>query len=180
MPTPPTFAVGQVLTAAQMNSIGLWKVKSQSIGSGSGTVVVPNAFSADFDSYQIVVSGGALAAGDYGINMRLGSTITGYYYTGTYLTYGNASSWIGAGNAAEWGAVGIATTNSLMANIFVANPFLTKNSFFVADYTYNNPAGGRAQMSGYLANNTSYSSFTLFINASTFTSGDITVYGYRK
>lgn len=181
MATPPDFTTGQVLTAAQMNGIGMWLVKTQVIGSGSGTVVVPSAFNGDFEAYQIVVSGGATGGGDYGINMRLGSTVSGYYYTGEYRNFPNTVNNVIAGNnAAEWGAVGIATGNTLSANIFVNNPFLNKNSIFSAPYVYNNPQGGLANMGGYLADNNSYTSFTLFMNASTFSGGTIRVYGFRK
>lgn len=179
-----TFAVGELVTASDANTYlansGLDFVKSQTIGSGVSSVTVTGAFSSTWDAYNIVVTGGNMSAGDYGINMRLGSTTTGYYYTGTYLTFGNVGSWIGASNAAEWGAVGIATTNTLYANVIVHNPNLTKNSYFQSDYIYGHPAGGRANMAGYLADNTAYTSFTLFVNASSFAGGTITVYGYRK
>lgn len=181
MATPPTFTTGQVLTAASMNAVGMWLVKSQTIGSGSGTVVVPSAFSSDYDAYQIVVSGGGTAGGDYGLNMRLGSTVSGYYFTGEYRNFPNTVNNVIAGNnASEWGAVGIATVNSLQANIFVTNPFLTRNTYFSAPYIYNNAGGGLANMGGFLADSNSYTAFTLFINASTFTGGTIRVYGFRK
>lgn len=181
MATPPTFTTGQVLTAAQMNAVGMWLVKSQTIGAGSSNVVVPSAFSSDYDAYQIVVSGGGTTAGEYGLNMRLGSTVSGYYYTGEYRNFPNTvNNVISGNNASEWGAVGIATPNTLQANIFVTNPFLTKNTFFSAPYIYNNPAGGLANMGGYLADSTSYTGFTLFINASSFSGGTIRVYGFRK
>jgi hypothetical protein len=159
---------------------GLQLIKTQAIGSGVASVTVTGAFSSEFDAYRITVSGGAMNSGDYGLNMRLGSTTSGYYYTGTYLTYGNSPSWIGAANAAEWGAVGIATTNTLHADIFVNNPWLAKNSYFNATYIYGHPSGGRADMGGYLADSTQYTAFTLFINASSMTGGTIRVYGYRN
>jgi len=179
-----TFTAGSVLTASDTNTYlansGLVYVTSATIGAGSTSVTVSNCFSSTYDAYQIVVTGGNMTAGDYGLNMRLGSTTTGYYYTGTYLTYGNVGSWIGGANGSEWGAVGIATTNTLYANIIVHNPNLTKNTYFHSDYIYGHPAGGRANMAGYLADNTAYTSFTLFINASSMAGGTVTVYGFRK
>lgn len=159
---------------------GLVLVKTQTIGTSVASVTVTNAFSSSFNAYQIIVSGGAMNSGDYGLNMYLGSTRSGYYYTGTYHTYGNTSAWIGAANAAEWGAVGIATTNTLQANISLSGPNLAKNTYFSSTYIYGHPSGGRAAMGGYLADNTQYTSFTLFVNASTMTGGTIRVYGYRN
>lgn len=158
---------------------GLQLIKAQTIGSAVTSVTVTDVFSSEFENYLITVSGGVCGA-DYGLNMYLGSTRSGYYYTGTYHTYGNTSAWIGASNAAEWGAVGIATTNTLQANISVSGPNLAKNTYFSNTYIYGHPAGGRAAMGGYLADNTQYTSFTLFINALTITGGTIRVYGYRN
>ena len=158
---------------------GMVLIKTQEVGSGVSSVTVTGAFSSEFDAYRIILSGGASNSGDYGINMYLGSTRTGYYYTGTYLTYGNSPSWIGSANAAEYGAAGIASINTLHADIFVNGPYLAKNTFFQNTYIYNHPAGGRADMAGYLANSTQYTDFTLFCGT-TITGGTIRVYGYRN
>ena len=56
--TYPTFTNGQVLPASDLNAIGLWLVKSQTVGTGVSSVTVSNAFSADFDNYRIIYSGG--------------------------------------------------------------------------------------------------------------------------
>jgi len=159
---------------------GMELVKAQTIGSAVSSITVTNAFSSTYDSYQITVSGGA-CGGDYGINMYLGSTRTGYYYSGVYLTYGNSNPWnLTGSNATEWGGLGIATTNTTYANIFVSNPYLSKNTYFSAFYTYGHPGGGNAANGGYLANSTSYTDFTLFINASSITGGTVRVYGFRN
>jgi len=183
MTTPPTFVTGTVLTAASMNAVGMWLVKSQAISTsvGVGSVTVTDAFNSDFDAYQIVVSGGAMTAGDYGLNMTLGSTTTGYYYSGYYLTYGNTNPFnLNGANVGFWGAAGIGTTSTLSANIFVNNPYLAQNTYFHCAYTYGNPAGGHSFNGGYLANNTQYTSFTLSVAASSFIGGNIRVYGFRK
>ena len=43
----PVFASGDVLNASDMNGVGLWLVKTQTIGTGVSSVVVTGAFSAD-------------------------------------------------------------------------------------------------------------------------------------
>jgi hypothetical protein len=40
MATPPDFSSGAVLTAAQMNSVGLWLVKTQTVGTTVSSVAV--------------------------------------------------------------------------------------------------------------------------------------------
>lgn len=160
---------------------GLQLIKTQTIGSGVSSVTVTDAFSSTYDNYQITVAGGATNGGDYGLNMRLGSTTTGYHYYGQYSNFANTfTNAINSAGGSEWGAVGITTTNNLMANIFVSSPFLTKATFFHCDYIYNNPSGGRANMAGYLNDSNSYTAFTLFINTSSMTGGTIRVYGYRN
>ena len=179
-----TFASGEILTASDTNTYlanaGLVYVTQTTIGSGAASVTINNCFSATYNSYEIVITGGGTTSGDYGINMRLGSTTTGYYFVGEYRNYANTvNNVINGNNAGQWEATGIATTNTLAAKIFVHNPFLTKNSFYSATYVYNNTAGGIAQMGGYLNDSTSYTGCTFFMNASTFSGGTITIYGHR-
>lgn len=180
--TFPTFQPGEVLGAADMNAVGLWLVRTQTIQTSPAVTVVTvnNAFSSDYDNYLITLNGGTSSSGAWGINMRLGSTISGYYYFGAYTNWQNtSSSTINASNAAEWGAVGISTPNNMLASIAVYDPFRTRNSYFTSDYIFNDPTGGRANMAGYLADNNSYTSFTLF-SAGSFSQGTIRVYGMKK
>lgn len=50
MAVPPVFVAGQVLTAAQMNAIGLWKIAAASV-SAVTTITFDNVFTADYDNY---------------------------------------------------------------------------------------------------------------------------------
>jgi hypothetical protein len=54
MATPPDFTAGQVLTAAQMNAVGLWLVKTQTLNATS--VNITSCFTSDYDSYRVVIS----------------------------------------------------------------------------------------------------------------------------
>ena len=60
--TYPSFSAGEVFRAQDANAVGLWLVKSQTIGTGVSSVTVTDAFSADYDSYKIVISGGVGSA----------------------------------------------------------------------------------------------------------------------
>ena len=173
------------LTASDTNTYlanaGLVYVTSTTVATSSSAVSITNCFSATYDAYQIVVSGGAMNAGEYGLNMKLGTQASGYYYAGFYLTYGggNPFNLLGA-NSSFWGAVGIATPNGLNANIFLNNPYLTKNTFFTANYIYNNVGGGHGSNAGFLNSLDSYTGFTLSVGAGNFSGQTITVYGFRK
>jgi hypothetical protein len=50
----PSFITGEILTAADMNAVGLWLVKTQTL---TGSIAdITNCFSSDYDSYKVVVS----------------------------------------------------------------------------------------------------------------------------
>jgi hypothetical protein len=75
----PDFSPGEVLTAAAMDSIGLWLVKTVTIGSAVTSVPVADAFSSTYDNYLITVNGGASSTPNE-IRLRLGSSTTNYFY----------------------------------------------------------------------------------------------------
>jgi hypothetical protein len=51
----PDFSPGEVLTAAAMDSIGLWKVTSATV-TAQPTLTVDNCFSANYANYRVIVS----------------------------------------------------------------------------------------------------------------------------
>lgn len=55
MATPPTFTSGSILTAAQMNAVGLWKTAAVTF-SGSSGVEVQNCFNSDFLNYKVYIT----------------------------------------------------------------------------------------------------------------------------
>lgn len=181
MATPPTFTSGQVLTSAAMNAVGLWLVKSQTIGAGVSSVSVTDAFSSDYDAYKIIVSGG-VASGDNVIGMYFGTSApaNGYYHGSILATYTSPSTPIynGRNNGAGIERIGYATTDSLQASIEVINPFVTKKTAYTANFLSQVTGGDSGTVSGFLNNTTSYTAFT--ITSSAMTGGTIAVYGYRK
>jgi hypothetical protein len=54
MATPPDFSVGQVLTAAQMNAVGLWHLKTVTLSTVTNNV--SDVFSSDYRAYRVVIS----------------------------------------------------------------------------------------------------------------------------
>lgn len=177
MATPPTFTAGNVLTAAQMNTVGLWLVKSQTVGSGVSSVTVTGAFNADYDNYHIIYSGGV---GSTAINLRMtiGGAAANYYGTIIYSTYLSAtvnSIVTNAGSSCVY--VGGADGSFATVASDIMAPYLTKPTLIHSQYQDGTAFGTSAYR---LADSTSYTSFTIATNTGTLTGGTIYVYGYRK
>jgi len=176
--TYPTFNSGDVLTAAEMNAVGLWLVKTQTIGNAVSSVAVTGAFSSDYDNYLVTVAGGVHSTGSQVFNLQMGATVTGYYYSLTYSAYNTTPSAAGGINVAKWDYAGGCNLAGLNARIDINSPFLAKATTFsstVANHT--NYAGNCV---GLLNNSTSYTGFTLGLSAGTMTGGTIRIYGYRN
>ena len=177
MPTPPTFVTGAVLTAAQMNTIGMFLVKSQTIGTGVSSVAVTGAFSADYDNYLITISGGAASTTSV-LALQLGSKVTNYSYQYLYGNWANAALALGSTTATSFSFAGSYDANGISMNCTVINPNLAKATRVIADSTSSGTFSGN--MTGYDGTTTQYTGFTLIPAAGTLTGGTIRVYGYRK
>ena len=178
-----TFTSGEVLTAADTNTYlanaGMVFVKQQAITSGS-TVVVTDAFSSTYDNYRIVISNG-VATGNAAISLQLGpSSVSGYntsYYSVTiYSAYsGGAVLNANVNNGSQWTYSGYARTGDGIAfMVDVCGPNLAKYASISNGYA--GADGGSS--SGYHGSTGQFTGFTLA--GATFTSGTVTVYGYRK
>ena len=181
MATPPDFTTGQVLTAAQMNAVGLWLVKTQTIGTAVSSVTVSDAFSADFDAYKIIVSGGTGSAIS-NIGLSLGASVTGYYSGGAVFTYGAAvQANINDNNAASWTRAAQMATDSIFMEATLVDPFLAKKTKVSFVYGLPDTAQSGGMAAGFHNSATSYTSFTLDpAGAATMTGGTIYVFGYRN
>jgi hypothetical protein len=161
-----------------MNAVGLWLVKTQTIGSGVSSVVVSSAFSADYDNYLIVVTGGTISSAnaDIGLQLRSGATssTTGYYST---LIYGPTLLVFNVTNGTNWlNAGGGASTASRM-RVELEAPFLAQRTTYFSKSPRIDVTG---TSSGYHDVASSYDSFVLIPNPGTLTGGTIRVYGYRN
>lgn len=180
MATPPVFSAGSVLTAGQMNAVGMWLVKTQSLNSGATTVSITNAFSSDFDNYMIQVSNGTLSAAS-GIKVTMTGSATGYY--GGFMEVaisGNVLTFTRNQNDTAWTNVGYGQTNYIALGFMMGDPYAAiPTRIFNAHYASTTDAG---TYNGFHNVSTSYTGFTLGTTTGgvNFTGGTLRVYGLRN
>ena len=178
MATPPVFSSGAVLTAAQMNSVGMWLVSKTTVGSAVATVTTGTVFSADYDNYRVIIRGVKSSLGG-NLLINFGATVTGYYGSLYYDSYTGAST--GALRRNNGANLQCGTAENTLAeqvtSMDIANPFLATSTSLNGTY-YGNAFSG--WFGGTQASATSFTTLTIRADGGTLTGGTITVYGYRS
>ena len=181
MATPPVFTSGATLTSNQLNKVGLWLVKTQTIGSAVTSVTVSDAFSADYDNYLVQISNTVVSANQPNLGIRMSTVSAGYSYAGLYNSY-TAAAITGdvttAGTYFNIGACGNGTAGAgrISMDVYVRSPYLAAATFFSAS----NPSlAWNSVYNGNLNNSTQYTSCTILPSSGTLTGGNIRVYGFR-
>ena len=160
---------------------GLTLVKTQTIGTAVSSVNVTSAFSATYDSYKIIVSGGTSSAnGD--LNLQLGASTTGYYSGRGAVVYSSSSgSNSGLNNGSSWtGGIGMGQSTGLNLIADLISPFLAKTTVVSSVFIMQNTAGFAGFYCGFHNVSASYTDFTLTPASGTLTGGTIKVYGYKN
>ena len=180
MATPPVFSAGAVLTAGQMNKVGLWLVSEKSF-SATATWACQSVFTSDFDSYRLVASctTGAGGAAQIQVQMMVGATPTagaGYNY------YFRGITWAGANDNTAGSAGGnwfIARTNggewSMVMDLI--NPNLAKNTFVTTQGT---DTSLQYQCGGYHNSTTQFDGIQFYNSGAANMTGTVKIYGYRE
>jgi hypothetical protein len=180
----PDFSPGEVLTAAAMDSIGLWKVASASATTGT-QLYFSNCFSANYDSYRVIVSD-LRATTAVGLDVQIGSggsaASPGYYWVYVNSSYATTSTYNqqGATNTFAWQTVGVADPVSGGVAIDLFNPFLPRRTLISSDRTDARVAGSAGRFNGFHDQQVSYTDLRLSIASGTFNNITAAVYGYRK
>ena len=191
MATPPVFSAGAVLTAAQMNAIGMWQITPSSVTNGTlsgGTATIGNAvasctingcFNSDFDAYRVHIFGvQASAAG--GLGIQIGTITTNVYYgnlnyqlyTGTTLT---VESYNGVGQMFIALSASADAALSSSFDLFYPNSTTSKTlhgTYYGRGYT--------GQFGCLVLSSTAQTSLKIFNSSGTLTGGTVRIYGYRK
>jgi len=163
----------------QLKSVaGLTLVKTQTIGTAVSSVAVSDAFSATYDNYLILVSGGTSSINTT-TRFTLGATATGYYWSGAYTSYAGALAGTAGSNTTSFLATSH-NANAVSLNVFLSQPNLVKYTLFASEYYGTASGDGTEAIRGFLDDTTSYTAFTLTASSGTYTGGTIYVYGYQK
>jgi hypothetical protein len=175
--TYPVFASGDVLNASEMNAVGLWLVKTQTVGTGVSSVTVTDAFSANYNNYLITYNGGTSSSSGI-IGLQLGATVTNYKTSYIYTSWNNTVAGVGSTSDTSFTRFGRhAGSAQSVGSCQLFNPFATAPTRFIGIDISATDGGSYV---GLMDNSTSYTAFTLIPNTGTLTGGTIRVYGYRN
>ena len=164
--------------AAPVTTGSLVFISRTTIGSAVSSVTVSGAFSANYDAYRIIMTGGGASANP-DLRLTLGASTTSYYYGLSVRTYGGITIDAQLSNGA-FIHVGTSSPQSHYVMLDITNPFAAKETTMTALLTYAHGGGAGGYSGGYHASATSYTDFTITPNTGTLTGGTIDVYGYAK
>ena len=189
MATPPVFSAGAVLTAAQMNAVGLWEVTPSSATNGTlngatvtvnssvTSVTVNGVFSADYENYRVVYQGVSTSATNALELTFGGSTGSTYNDGGFYLAIGGAAITVESQASRANIRIGIVSASQSISGWFdiyapnVSGQTWVNGGSMAASY-YN-------WRQGVDTNTAAHTSFKLAAASGTMSGGKIRVYGYR-
>jgi hypothetical protein len=147
------------------------------IGTGVSSVTVQGAFSAAYDNYKILVSGGTSTVDENGF-LTLGASNTNYYGNLFYNVPTNSTPLLAAdNNTAQFTYAWRTMTTGLDANIEVRVPFLAKPTRINGSWISSAAMG---TYNGVHTPTTSYADFTIRPGSGTLTGGTIRIYGYNN
>lgn len=183
MTTPPDFSVGQTLTSAQMNAVGLWKVATASL---SGTLTnIANCFTSDYLNYRIMVNFTGITSNTF-VYLQFSNggvvdaTANYIYATQSVTATGSTGTMVSTTNTALLlGYSGTANTNAA-STIEVYQPQVSGRTYGHTQRWEYDSASFVARHGGYVKDQiTSFDGFTIGTAGGTTLSGTVNVYGYR-
>lgn len=179
----PDFSPGEVLTAAAMDSIGLWKIASQSF-TAQTQVDFLNLFDNSFSNYKIIFQQYSCTAGGEMI-FRLrdsgGVISTTNYDSARIEQIGATISGLSYPAATSWTATYLASTG-ISATMDIYQPNIAGRTLFTAQvHRADNTTGAIYTIvsQGMFRLNTQMTGFSLFRAGAGTITGSVYVYGYR-
>jgi hypothetical protein len=171
-------ALGDAIDATVFGlpSSGMTLISTTTIGTTVSSVTVSGAFSATYDNYKILISGGVGSADNMG-GIQLGATTTGYYNQVDGAQWNNTPFSTGS----TTGTVVYCfthMTNGISGEMEIRAPFLSTISMISSSVAQGTSRAFHSL--GLLDNTTSYTDFTLIPTTGTLTGGTIRVYGYQN
>lgn len=187
MATPPDFSVGQVLTAAHMDAVGLWRTATSTAGTAVSTHVVSSCFPSDYNAFRVVITNLTMSSTATGTvvycKMHDGTNPANTNYNYGFVRIDQASGAL-AGTVAALGTngviIGTGTGDKFATSFDILQPNLAVHTIFPALSITNVSTGYAYSGSGMHQTSTAYTGFQLSLSTGTMTGGTITVYGYNK
>jgi hypothetical protein len=184
----PSFSTGEVLTAADMNAVGMWKIATASTTSSSN-LIVDNVFTTDYTNYRLVFSE-ITGSGVTGLNLLWrsgGSTINLSNYYGTRIGYSYAAAALSSatdngGAAHQICAILSGNTTSpasLIVDVFAPQKNTRNTSITAQGVDARTGGNGAFSYSGFYNATTAMDGFVLNAGAQTYTNVNVIIYGYR-
>ena len=165
--------VGPAAAAAS----GLTLVSATTVGTTVASVTVSSAFSATYDNYRIIYTGGVASAENV-LQLTLGATTTTYYFSIGYIPYDTGTfATITTNNGSHWTYAGSGNTTITILDCDIFRPFAASKTIMTGKVAN---LGNAQFYGGYLNNSTSYTAFTVTCSTGTITGGTIRVYGYQN
>lgn len=184
----PSFTPGEVLTATDMNAVGLWKIAEQTV-TGATQFVFDNCFNGQYTLYRITVSiTTSTATGLLLWQERTagGNATTSYTYSGTLNQMSGGTpiqTLIGEQNVAhgavaDFDAAGSSQGHAVfdIANVDTS-PYTSVTSQYSVAAGNTGISGGQISSNHYVAS--IYDGIRLFVPSGTFT-GTCRIYGYKN
>ena len=184
MATPPQFTAGAILTAAQMNGVGMWEISSGTLSLTTSPTQVTSVFlDADFPNYRLFVRTTAASGGSGSIQMKFlaGTTpaSTGYYGGGIGGSWSSdATVYFKRSNNATSLSIGVNTTSTRrITGMDIIAPNAAVETMYSGFHTEIND-GNAFTFGGVHLTAAAYDGFELFTSAGAQTV-EYNLYGYR-
>jgi len=172
-------AAGLQIGGSAVVSAGLEFISRTTIGSAVSSVTLSNIFSADYDNYRILISGGSGSSNQFIQFSFPGAATAAYNYQIVYGAWNNTASASGASGAvAYFPYMGTCTPTSLQGCVDIQSPYLTEQTFLGSFYA--RPGHIGTVTANVLNDTSSYTGLTVAPASGTFSDGNIDVYGYAK
>ena len=185
MAVPPVFVAGQVLTAAQMNKIGLWEITPQTLFSGASNIGNSGVFTSDFSDYLLVIRATTSTTGSGGFQLTLASVPASTLYSRQVLAV-DGTTVTASRDTAQSNLLGVPqTTNGAYAGInflYISRPALAEPTLFMLQIANANGSFtsiGNRYITGMHETATAYDGWSINMSAGT-TTGTYTLYGFNK
>ena len=179
MATPPVFSAGAVLTASQMNAVGMWLVKSDTFTNGSSSKTISNVFSSDYQNYRVVISNTRFSNNATAFKLTMsGTTGSPFYYSGWYMTTNTTMNGYNA-NASAYTEIAFTGLNMTSVTLDFINPNVASYSNIFSTWQSYGSNSYTGQINTWVIDTVQHTGFTLSPGAGTFSGGNIDVFGYN-